>query len=54
MEAHLRNCKNLGKYKNQLNSRIFKISCIGKLDGVGLVDNTPSTNKIHHIVKKNK
>ena len=25
-----------------------------KLDGVGPVDNRPSTNKLHHFVKKNK
>ena len=25
-----------------------------KLDGVGLVDNRPSTNKLHHFVKKKK
>ena len=26
----------------------------GKLDGVGPVDNRPSTDKPHHFVKKNK
>ena len=25
-----------------------------KLDGVGPVDNRPSTDKLHHFVKKNK
>ena len=25
-----------------------------KLDGVGPVDNRPSTNKLHHFVQKNK
>ena len=27
---------------------------INELDGVGPVDNRPSTNKLHHIVKKKK
>ena len=28
--------------------------CSQKLDGVGPVDTRPSTDKLHHIVKKNK
>ena len=31
---------------------IVKKNLKKKLDGVGLVDNRPSTNKIHHFVKK--
>ena len=33
---------------------IFKTVFPKKLDGVGPVDNRPSTNKLHHFVKKNK
>ena len=27
---------------------------LNKLDGVGPIDNTPSTNKLHHFVQKKK
>ena len=30
----------------------FYMCFVSKLDGVGLVDNRPSNNKLHHYVKK--
>ena len=32
----------------------IKVSFVTKLDGVGPVDNRPSTDKPHHFVRKNK
>ena len=34
--------------------KIWKSSCVIKLDRVGPVDNRPSTDKLHHFVKKTK
>ena len=57
----------LGFYTLKLKKRNSKLGAVGislklsapwaynrKLDGVGPVDNRPSTDKLHHFVKKNK
>ena len=36
------------------NCRKFGWVLVNKLDGVGPVDNRPSTHKLHHFVKKKK
>ena len=41
--------ENLAKY---LKSVVKQKGCVSKLDGVGPVDNRPSTNKLHHFVQK--
>ena len=48
--------KKIGKYKKKV---LSKYICplglsIKELDGVGPVDNRPSTDKLHHFVKKKK
>ena len=34
--------------------KINNVSFLGKLDGVGPVDNRPSPTKLHHFVQKKK
>ena len=42
------------KRKEQEDKRETKFDIMVKLDGVGPVDNRPSTDKLHHFVRKKK
>ena len=48
--GHLEQFDNIDHPKERVNKR----QIIQKLDRVGLIDNRPSTNKLHHFVRKKK
>ena len=43
-----------GKYSELLLTKIFSLLFTYKLDGVGPVDNRPSTDQLHHFVEKKR
>ena len=42
------------QHENNNNKQAKRIQWLSKLDGVVPVDNRPSTNKLHHFIKKEK